>query len=101
MKPCPNCKAVVEDNFDVCWNCNYSFEEKKVVEFKDLALTGSKDLKCLRCKSEMVYSGEFKFHEGARTGVLGVIGEMIVNREAFDLYLCPECGKVELFSPNI
>ena len=35
MKNCPNCSSELEDNFDLCWNCNYSFAENKVVEFED------------------------------------------------------------------
>lgn len=29
------------------------------------------------------------------TGVLGNLFELFQNREAFDLYVCPKCGKVE------
>ena len=33
MKICPNCGAEVEDHFELCWKCNYSFEEeKRIVE---------------------------------------------------------------------
>ena len=99
MKTCPNCKAEIENNFELCWNCNYSLSENKIVEIKDIELTGSRDLICLRCDSSMLFAGNYKFHEGARTGVLGFIGEILVNRECFDLYLCPKCGKVEFFTP--
>ena len=100
MKICPNCKAEVENNFELCWNCNYSFSENKILEIKDIELSGGKELNCLRCDTSMLFSGNFKFHEGARSGVLGAIGEMFVNRESFDLYLCPKCGKVEFFTPT-
>lgn len=100
MKKCPNCKAEIEDNFELCWNCNYSFTEEKIIEFKDIeTLEKEKDIDCLRCKTPMLYSGNYRFHEGARIGFFGAIGEMFVNRESFDLYLCPKCGKVEFFSP--
>ena len=36
MKNCPNCNSEVEDLFDLCQNCNYSFTENKIVEFEDL-----------------------------------------------------------------
>lgn len=101
MKNCPNCKAVVDDHFEVCWNCNYSFESEEIIEFKDVAQTGTRSLNCLRCDTEMHFSGNYKFHEGTRSGVLGVIGELLVNRESFDIYVCPNCGKVELYSPHI
>lgn len=31
IKTCPNCQAEVIDNLQLCWNCNYSFSERKVV----------------------------------------------------------------------
>ena len=71
----------------------------KVMDIKDIELTGSRDLNCLRCDSPMLFFGNYKFHEGFRTGILGTIGEMFVNRVAFDLYLCPQCGKIEFFTP--
>ena len=37
--------------------------------------------------------------EGMNTGVLGNLFELFQNREAFDLYVCPKCGKVEFFVP--
>ncbi|MBT7067995.1 MAG: hypothetical protein HN919_16980 [Verrucomicrobia bacterium] len=55
------------------------------------------DLDCLRCESKMVFSGQKRFHEGARLGVLGDLGELFVNREYFDLWVCPNCGHVEFF----
>ncbi|NDV46734.1 hypothetical protein D0T49_06700 [Paludibacter sp. 221] len=98
MKKCPNCGAEVEPGFQLCWNCNYSFTENKVLDIKD-SLDGDRELDCLRCNVPMIFSGNYKFHEGARSGVLGAIGEMFVNRESFDLYTCPKCGKVEFFAP--
>ena len=100
MKYCPKCKAEVEKGFDICWNCSYSFTDDEIVEFKED--NDKKDINCLRCTDvAMVYAGNFKFHEGTRLGVLGSLFEVFVNRESFDLYLCPKCGKVEFFSPEI
>jgi len=98
MKNCPNCNSEIEDNFQLCWNCNYSFAENKVVDIKDLS-KGSREIDCLRCKIPMIFSGQYKFHEGARIGALGNIFELFINRERFDLYICPKCGKVELYTP--
>lgn len=47
----------------------------------------------------MHYSGEYKFHEGTRTGMFGNLFELLTNREKFELYICPRCGKVEFFTP--
>ena len=97
-RTCPNCNAEVEENFQICWNCNYSFTEKKVIEFKE-CVPGAKEINCLRCDVPMIYSGNYKFHEGAKLGALGNLFEIFLNRESFDLYLCPKCGKVEFFTP--
>ena len=70
----------------------------------DLNLAGENDgrglsIDCLRCQVKMAYSGKYEFHEGMNTGVLGNLFELFQNREAFDLYVCPKCGKVEFFVP--
>jgi len=91
MKICPNCNAESDDNFDLCWNCNYSFVENQVVEIKEI-VKGSREIDCMRCAVPMLFSGNFKFHEGWNTGFFG-------NKESFDLYVCPKCGKVEFFVP--
>jgi ribosomal protein S27AE len=98
MKNCPNCNSEIEDNFQLCWNCSFSLTENKVVDIKDLA-KGSREMDCIRCKIPMIFAGQYKFHEGARIGVLGNIFELLVNREKFDLYICPKCGKVEFYTP--
>ena len=99
MKKCPNCNADVEENFELCWSCNYSFTEKRVLDIKDIQAKGSRDVSCLRCDVEMIYSGIYKFHEGKRLGAAGNLLELFVNREEFELYTCPKCGKVEFFTP--
>lgn len=99
MKKCPNCNSELESNFDVCWNCNYSLSEEKIVEFED-ELLPNKKIDCLRCKVPMVFSGNYRFHEGTRLGVFGDLMEIFENRESFDLFSCPDCGKVEFFLPN-
>ena len=100
MKYCPNCNAEVEDSFQLCWNCNYSFTEKQVVDIAEPSLQGKRDMRCLRCPDVgMIFSGNYKFHEGTRIGALGSFMEAFTNRESFDLYICPKCGKVEFYSP--
>ena len=99
MKTCPNCKVEVENNFNLCWKCNYSFTENKVVEiFEEKA--GSRKIDCLRCEIPMKFGGNFDFFEGSLVGALGGIFAALTNRESFDLYVCPKCGKVEFFSPQ-
>lgn len=98
MKNCPNCNSQIEDNFELCWNCNYSFTEGRIIDIKD-STSGCREIDCLRCKIPLLYSGQYKFHEGAKSGVFGNIFEIFVNREKFDLYICSKCGKVEFYSP--
>lgn len=103
MKICPNCQEEVEDSFEICWNCNYSFPDGEIL--KTTATDGGSTnderlIKCLRCQVDMVYSGKYEFHEGMNTGLFGNLFELFQNREAFDLYVCPQCGKVEFFIPQ-
>ena len=74
---------------------------KRIIEIQDLSEQNFKrKIDCLRCNIPMEKSGNFKFLEGARTGLFGNIFELLQNRESFDLYHCPECGKVEFFIPE-
>jgi len=56
---------------------------------------------CPCCNLNLNYVGTKNFHEGTRWGVLGDLGELFVNRERFDVYVCPQCGRVELFVDGI
>jgi len=56
---------------------------------------------CPRCDASLDYVGTKRFHEGTRWGILGEIGELFTNREHFDVYVCPRCGRVELFVDGI
>ncbi len=134
VKKCPKCNAEVDENFDVCWNCQYSFTEERILNDADFILVcpkcrseigssvsycpqchydlreilkksgikpqGPKNIECLRCKVPLDYQGNFKFHEGTRVGAFGNLFELFTNRESFDLYCYPRCGKVEFFLPG-
>ena len=54
-------------------------------------------LQCLRCATLLAFAGTREFHEGTRWGFLGDWWELFVNKEAFDVYYCPHCGKIEFF----
>jgi hypothetical protein len=58
---------------------------------------------CTRCMLELQYVGTKRFHEGSRGWgfFLGDMGELFTNREHFDVYVCPRCGRVELFVDGI
>ncbi len=47
MKKCPKCNAELEDNFEVCWNCQYSFVDNKVLGNNDFKLI------CPKCNAEI------------------------------------------------
>jgi hypothetical protein len=61
----------------------------------------SKVLGCQTCKVTLKYAGTKKFHEGTRWGILGDLGELFVNKETFDIYFCPNCGKVDFYVDGI
>jgi hypothetical protein len=60
-------------------------------------------MRCARCETTLEFVGTKKFHEGTRTLGLffGEIGELFQHREHFDVYVCPRCGRVELFVDGI
>jgi hypothetical protein len=58
-------------------------------------------MQCPRCEAPLDYVGTKAFHEGTRWGVLGELGELFVNKERFDVYVCKRCGRVELFIDGI
>lgn len=62
---------------------------------------GPDPMKCPRCETDLAFVGTKQFHEGKRWGILGDIGEMFVNKEKFDVYVCQRCGRVELFVDGI
>jgi hypothetical protein len=56
---------------------------------------------CSCCRVRLQYVGRRRFHEGARWGFLGNLGELFVNRERFGIYVCPRCGRVEFFIDGV
>lgn len=58
-------------------------------------------LDCLRCRTGLQYMGTKKFHEGTRWSVFGDLAELFENREQYDVYMCPQCGKVEMFVDGV
>ena len=63
--------------------------------------TNSNPMQCPRCDTELSYVGTKSFHKGTRWGFLGELGELFVNKEHFDVYVCERCGRVELFVDGI
>ncbi|MGR4858314.1 hypothetical protein ABLT32_04405 [Bacteroides pyogenes] len=55
MKICPICHEEVEDSFEICWNCNYSFPEGAIIELPE-GEDGGRSLDCLRCHTPVATS---------------------------------------------
>jgi Zn finger protein HypA/HybF involved in hydrogenase expression len=100
MKNCPNCNAEIENSFEICWNCSFSLTEKRIIDFETASAIHKKNISCLRCDVKLLYSGNYSFHEGMRLGALGNFFELFVNKESFDIYVCPKCGKAEFYVPE-
>ena len=58
-------------------------------------------MRCVRCDVALEALGTKRFHEGALWGVLGDLGELLVNREIFDMYFCPRCGRIAAFVHDV
>jgi Zn finger protein HypA/HybF involved in hydrogenase expression len=90
---CGKCGEQSEDTYDVCWKCGRN---------KDGSVDPVPDpLKCARCTEVLEYVGRKRFHEGTNWGFFGELGELFVKREHFDVYVCPRCGRVEMFVDGI
>jgi hypothetical protein len=108
-----NCTSCGEDNdseFGICWNCGAQSDggaaDPAFVRDDTLLVDddtpAERELQCLRCGASMQALGRLRFHEGTRMlpVIYGQLGELLVNRESFDAYVCTglRCGKVEFFT---
>jgi len=99
MKTCPNCQAEIPKNYEICWKCNYDLISQRVIEREEhTEISESSDIDCLRCETPMEAKGKQRFHEGAQWGLFGELGHLFTNRESFEVYVCPNCSKVEFFA---
>jgi hypothetical protein len=117
MWQCVKCREEVVDGFDVCWNCGTSkdgvedpkFQKADDISPEAIASRGVQALDesardpitCPRCRRKLDHVGTKAFHEGTRWGALGDLAELFVNKQRFDVYCCPRCGRVELFVDGI
>jgi len=99
MWKCSKCGELLEEQFDSCWKC----KTPRTGESRSETLPTPNPMQCPRCATMLQYVGTKKFHEGSRGWgfFLGDLGELFVNREHFDVYVCPRCGRVELFIDGI
>ena len=56
-----------------------------------------RNLKCLRCSDNMKYISTEKLQLGQTGWLLGDLPNLIAGALEFDIYSCPQCGKVEFF----
>ena len=107
MWVCGKCGEQSEDTFDACWKCGASRLGDPDPEFTSASAAESgtpapaDPLTCLRCQRTLDYVGRKRFHEGTNWGFFGEVGELFVKRQHFDVYVCPRCGKVEMFVDGI
>jgi predicted RNA-binding Zn-ribbon protein involved in translation (DUF1610 family) len=100
---CTACGEGIEDGYAVCWKCGTGTDGSPPVPGFAPEATGSprvatRDMACLRCGTGMAFVRYMKLHEGSLLpGVLLDVGKLFTNREGFDAYACPGCGKVEFF----
>jgi len=104
---CKSCGETMETDYAVCWRCGTHLDgapaDKDFVPDHLPAppanMVKPRELACLRCQTIMQAVSRMRFHEGTRAWpfLLGELGELLVNRQAFDTYACTGCGKVEFF----
>ena len=102
---CANCNEQVEEHFAACWNCQYNREGDMAQglsnseEHRETPILTAKapNRICLRCQTNLVYAGKKEFHEGMNWGVLGELGELLVNQTKLEMYYCPSCRHAEFF----
>lgn len=99
---CPECKERLESKFSECWKCGYVRGSGGDEEMKE-GWEASDPMHCPTCQLQLDYLGTKKFHEGTRAApfLLGELGELFVNREHFDVYVCSRCGRVEFFLEGV
>jgi len=49
----------------------------------------------------MKFEETIKLHEGKNWGIIGDLGHMLTHKTSFDFYVCPNCDKVEFFTPSV
>ena len=98
MWTCQNCSEEVEDQFDVCWNCEADREgvlptggssDPNTEDTERRAFLSEKfrPKDCLRCNTALRYAGRKEFHEG----------ELLAALTRLEMYVCPNCLRVEFF----
>ena len=60
---------------------------------------------CPRCGVALGYRGTAEFHAGGGGPgthfFLGEVADLFTGREKYDVYVCPRCGRIELFLDGV
>ncbi len=59
-----------------------------------------KKLTCLRCGSQMQFAFQEKFQMGEHTLLTGDWSHLRSGSLELEVWCCPDCGKVEFFTPE-
>lgn len=57
-------------------------------------------IRCLRCGTDMEFSGRERFQLGEESPYTGVLAVMTSQAMQVDVFRCPDCGKIEFFEPR-
>ena len=109
MWTCQSCSEEVEDQFGVCWNCTAERDgtlpprgssDQHAEDLQRMAFVNEKfrPKHCLRCNIPLRHAGRKEFHEGMKLGALGDFFELLVNQTRLEMYVCPNCLRVEFFA---
>ena len=60
-------------------------------------MTGKREIKCLRCAAPMELLKRESIQLGEHTYFLGDLSHLLSGALDVDIYICPECRKVEFF----
>ena len=103
MWQCEKCREEVDEPFDACWNCGAARDGTPDPDFLQVNVTPPQPkkpnpLQCLRCREDLDFVGTRTSKE-----VPGLLdfARMFAWGTSFDIYVCPSCGRVELFIDGI
>jgi len=101
MWRCTRCSQEVDEDFDVCWNCEALREVTKAAACtpQDMRIH-SPLLACVRCGSAISFLGSGSFRDESHWGAWSALKHVMANYN-FDIFGCVACGQVELFMPEI
>ena len=56
-----------------------------------------REMNCLRCSAAMKFLKSESIQLGEHSFFMGDLGHLLAGALAVDIYVCPECGKLEFF----